>query len=390
MLDKGVPTGGKHCVPLANIFLSFIMRDLIRNNETFRIQFENQMKLWKRFIDDCGGVYLGRDGFGVFFNTLHSQFNKFELQLTYETSPVRIHLLDLEIFIDGRMFHTREHRKETATNSYVKFGSAHPKHCFKGIVKSQMIRLRRLCSRDSDFVEAIAKLRQRCINSGYDVTMVDEILGQASTLNRELTPQVRTRSGEDEKHIIRWVVLSGTAYEKQIKDFTGRINRYLDSHNIRIELVNSTGSSIGKLLFNNNVRSEVPHKCNSFCVVCNKGLRGDSEQAVSPINGRSYRLNQNLNCMDGGIYAISCACTALYTGKTTTAFNKRFCEHFRSTNSAVFDHSKHCQVGKKRENFSIQFLENVQSRGKYSLSEREYLWNSRLRGIVNIQKTLLS
>ena len=90
------------------------------------------MKLWKRFIDDCGGVFLGRDYFGVFFSTLNSQFNKFELQLTYETSHERIHLSDLEIFIDGSAFHTRE-------------------HCFKGIVKSQMIRLRRLCSRDSDF-----------------------------------------------------------------------------------------------------------------------------------------------------------------------------------------------------------------------------------------------
>ena len=121
-----------------------------------------------------------------------------------------------------------------------------------------------------------------------------------------------------------------------------------------------------------------------------KPIPAYTEHGFHPINGKSYRLNQCLNCMDGGIYAISCACTALYTGKTTTAFNKRFCEHFRSSNSAVFDHSKHCQVGKKRENFSIQFLENVQSRGKYSLSEREYLWNSRLRGIVNIQKTLLS
>ena len=302
-----------------------------------------------------------------------------------------INLLDLEIFIDGSAFHTREHRKETATSSYVKFGSAHPKHCFKGIVKSQMIRLRRLCSRDSDFLEAITQLRERCINSGYDITMVEEILAQAGTLNRELTPQVRNRSVEDEKHVIRWVVLSGTAYEKQISDFTVRTNRYLDSHGIKLELVNSTGSSIGKLLFNNNVRSEVTHKCNSFCVVCTKGLRGDSEQVVSPINGRDYRLNKNLSCVDGGIYAISCACTALYTGKTTTAFNKRFCEHFsKSSNSAVFDHSKHCQVGKKRENFSIQFLESVHSRGKYSLSEREHLWNSRLRGIVNIQKTLLS
>ena len=31
MLDKGIPTGGKHCVPLANIFLTYIIRDLMNN-----------------------------------------------------------------------------------------------------------------------------------------------------------------------------------------------------------------------------------------------------------------------------------------------------------------------------------------------------------------------
>ena len=50
---------------------------------------------------------------------------------------------------------------------------------------------------------------------------------------------------EDEKHVLRWVVLSGTAYEKHISDFTVRINRYLDFHGIKIELLNSTCSSIG-------------------------------------------------------------------------------------------------------------------------------------------------
>jgi hypothetical protein len=309
------------------------------------------------------------------------------LQLTYETSHERIQLLEIEIYIDDNQFHTKEYRKETATNSYVKFGSAHPKHCFKGIVKSQMLRLRRLCSKNSDFIDAIAKLRQRCMNSGYDMVMVDSILGQANTLTRELIRNIRDNS--EEKHSIRWVVLSGVAYERQIKNFACRINRYLDPHDIKLDLVKSTGSSISNLLFNNNVKSEVSHRCSSSCTVCTKGLRGDNEQVVSPINGRSYSLSKNLNCSDGGIYAISCACTALYTGKTTTAFTKRFNEHFgKNSNSAVFDHAKHCQVGKKKEDFSIQYLENVHSRGKYSLSEREHLWNSRLRGIVNIQKTL--
>lgn len=273
--------------------------------------------------------------------------------------------------------------------SYVKFGSAHPKHCFKGIVKSQMFRLRRLCSKDSDFMHAIGKLRQRCMNSGYDMVMVDSILSQASVLDRVLTPMVRDNNSDSDTHLIRWVILSGTAFEKQIHDFTARINRSLQNHNIKVEIVKSTGSSIGKLLFNNNVKSHVPHVCNN-CDVCSKNLRGDPGEVISPTNGRSYPLNKNLNCSNCGIYCVFCPCLALYTGKTTTYYSNRFDEHFSSSGSAVFDHMKHCQVGKNKEDFKIQFLENMYSRGKYTLSEREYLWNERLRGIINIQKTLRS
>ena len=287
MLDTGIPTGGKHCVPLANIFLSYILKDLINTNPAFRIQFETKMKLWKRYIDDCGGVFVGRDEFQNFFSTLSGQFNKFELQLTHEMSHEKIQLLDIEIFIDNQQFHTKEHRKETASNSYVKFGSAHPKHCFKGIVKSQMYRLRRLCSRDSNFTEAIGKLRQRCINSGYDKVMVDGILAQASTLERVLTPRVRDNNTDI--HSVRWVILSGTGYEKQIWDFTSRINRSLKNHNIKLEIVRSTGSGIGNLLFNNNEKSVIQHVCNlQNCNVCSKRLRPESNEVISPTNGRSY------------------------------------------------------------------------------------------------------
>ena len=62
----------------------------------------------------------------------------------------------MEIFIEDQQFNTREYRKETARNFYVTFRSAHPKHCFKGIVKSQMYRLRCLFSRDSDFTSAVS------------------------------------------------------------------------------------------------------------------------------------------------------------------------------------------------------------------------------------------
>ena len=116
ILNKGIPTGGKHCVPLANIFLSYILRDLLDCNPLFRAKFEGNLKLWKRFIDDCGGVFVGKDEFNVFFELLNNQFNKFDLSLTNEISEKFIHLLDIEIYIENGQFHTREYRKETASN----------------------------------------------------------------------------------------------------------------------------------------------------------------------------------------------------------------------------------------------------------------------------------
>ena len=387
ILNKGIPTGGKHCVPLANIFLSFIMRDILHTNPEFKATFENNLKLWKRFIDDCGGVFLGKNEFGAFFETLNAQFNKFDLHLTNEISEESIRLLDIEIFVEDGQFHTREYRKDTATQSYVKFGSAHPRHCFKGIVKSQLLRLRRLCSRNCDFMEAVNQLRQRCINSGYCPQMVDSILQQAHNLQRNLNPV--TRHTESEINSVRWVILSGTSYEKSIENFASRINRTLAHHKIKLDIVKSNGSSIGKLLFHNNVKSTIHSTCTRRCDVCSNDLRNENSQVESPTNGRSYPVDINLSCSDRGIYSISCSCLSLYVGKTTKKFHQRFKEHFqKSKTSAVLEHSRTCSVGKEKSDFSIQYLENMYSRGKYSLSEREYLWNERLRGMLNIQKTL--
>ena len=163
--------------------------------------------------------------------------------------------------------------------------------------------------------------------------MVSGILSQASSLDRVLAP--RTTDINPGTHVVRWVVLSGSAYEKQIQNFTGRINRSLQNHNIKIELVKSTGASFAKMLFNNNVKCRSEHACIN-CDVCSKNLRGDSEEVISPTNGRSYSLDKNLNCGNCGVYCICCACLALYTGKTTTFYSNRFDKHFTTPGSRWF------------------------------------------------------
>ena len=95
--------------------------------------------------------------------------------------------LDLEIFKDDGFIHTREHRKSISVNKYLSVTSALPRHTFLGIVESQMNRLRKLCSRDLDFKNAIKNLELRYLASGYENNMVTEILNSAESLSRNLS-----------------------------------------------------------------------------------------------------------------------------------------------------------------------------------------------------------
>ena len=118
-------------------------------------------------------------------------------------------------------------------------------------------------------------------------------------------------------------------------------------------------------------------------------MRPDSNEIVGKISNFRYHIDTNINCENCGIYRVSCPCTAAYTGKTTTNFCRRCDEHFQVyKESSVLEHSKVCPLGRNKEQYTIQFLENGLNKGKYTLSEREYLWNERLGGELNVQNIL--
>ena len=108
---------------------------------------------------------------------------------------------------------------------------------------------------------------------------------------------------------------------------------------------------------------------------------------MGPGAGPKYYINPNINCKHSGIYGITCNCVDQYSGKTTVTNGKRFGEHW-SKSTSVRTHLNSCSSKPTLGEVKVQFLENVWDRGKYSLSEREYLWNKRLKGTINIQKVL--
>ena len=150
----------------------------------------------------------------------------------------------------------------------------------------------------------------------------------------------------------------------------------------------STGSTIGNLLFNNHEIYE--RKCeNKKCSICIGNHRSIDYKVQSKITAFKYSIDKNVSCKDSGIYRVTCPCSAAYTGKTTTSFTQRFKEHFQiNRESSIQEHTKKCRLGQNKEDFKIQFLERISKRGKHTLSEREYLWNERLGGEINVQKIL--
>ena len=405
MLNQGIPTGAKHSVPLANIFLTFILLELYNKNIDFKNNFESKLKLWKRFIDDCGGIIHGKiDIFADFFQKLRSHFNRFDLDLTCDTDTHVINddtvieknekfvtFLDMEIFKDENSIHTREHRKETSALAYLKYNSAHPRHTFAGIIKSQLYRIRRLCSRNIDYETAVRKLRQRCISSDYPTKIVDNILKTAPNLLRTIktktSPKLR---GQDEIPAVKLVVLSGTVYGKQFTEFVTQMNKLAHPH-FKVKLINSTALSIGQLLFRNCADKRESTNCDPSCFICSNNMSNSGGVVTSSITNIPYKTDQNLNCNDGGIYVATVGCKQQYSGKTTTPYNNRTFEHFHKIRTGtIFTHKISCDKCSELSDCSISFMEHYWDRGKYTLSEREFLWNYRIKGRLNIQKTLKS
>ena len=273
------------------------------------------------------------------------------------------------------------------------YTSAHPKHTFAGIVKSQLVRLRRICSNDSDFLNSVDELKVRCVNSGYSIAMVNRILALAPSLQRNLmyTPSKLVDNVSNELLNVRLVVLSGTGYENDFSKFSRRMNFLFQNSGLHIDIVSSTSLSLSRLLFNNNNNKEKQlslHCTDSKCQVCKYDILNVSGRITSNATGCSYAIDNTLRCTNGGIYVVTGACHSQYTGKTVD-FCKRFKEHLStSKSSTVYQHKTKCAKCYIPQDFGVTFVESTSSRGKYSLSEREYLWNHRIKGSMNVQKTL--
>lgn len=159
---SGTAMGKKWAPSYANIFMAEWEREALPQCLLLPI-------FYRRFLDDIFMVWThSLDDFWQFFDFLNN-FHP-SIKLTADVSDKSMNFLDTTVFKSDDIDQTHKldikvHFKKTDTHQLLHKSSFHPKHTFAGIIKSQILRFHRICTRNSDFEEAcflvFSKLKER-------------------------------------------------------------------------------------------------------------------------------------------------------------------------------------------------------------------------------------
>ena len=177
---NGVAMGTKMGPSYANLFIGFI------ENKFFSNYHGPKPDLYKRYINDCiGATSSSKEELNLFINAVNS-FHP-ALKYTWEISENSLVFLDIKLSINDNGLSTSVHYKPTDSHNYLLHSSSHPQHVKNAIPFSQFLRLRRLCSDDTD--NKCEEMCQFFKKRGYPDSAVTTGKHRAQEIDRETALQ---------------------------------------------------------------------------------------------------------------------------------------------------------------------------------------------------------
>ena len=177
----GTSMGKKFAPKYANIFMAHFENKAIS-------KCSKKPQAYYRFLDDIFILWpFSLEEFDQFLTIFNSEHPTIKFTPTiHETA---IDFLDVTIFKGPRFqetgnLDTKVYFKPTDTHQLLHKSSFHPRHTFKAILKSQIIRFRSICNNDSDFEQACKTLFSALTKRGYSRTFIRTIKSET------LTPKV--------------------------------------------------------------------------------------------------------------------------------------------------------------------------------------------------------
>ena len=408
----GVAMGSKVSPSFANLFMSNF-------EEKYVYTYPIKPILWLRFIDDIKMVWThGTENLNMFVTHLNSVHNS--IKFTIDMSPLQINFLDTTVKLDAnRKMYTTLYTKPTDSHTYLHYTSAHPTHQKKSGPYSQLVRIRRICTKYIDFVTNAEKIISYYKTRGYPNLILQEALEKAKLLDRTiLLTQNNTHTiqrndnnlimiithnpaNPDVKGIIQkhWPIINNAKNLSVLhnQEITLASRR---PKNLRDKLVRARANPITK--HKNQISGRINNPCayanNDNCKYCNKMLI--TGKITSSVTKRDYTVPDTGTCGSNNlVYLITCTkCNTQYVGETGNTINQRFYHHFYDIKNlsdplnappSMRDKTysplaKHFATNDHTlDDMSIQIIEHLTTppEDKLQRRTREYFWIQQLKTV---------
>ena len=343
---SGVSMGSRMSPSFASTYVGRLEHDVLLNPQ--RNPYLQHMVSYKRYIDDVFFIWTStEDKLRDFHCFLNSQDE--HLKFTISHDKCQMNFLDILVCNNDGSLSTSLYRKPTDRNSLLHGQSYHPLALKKSLPISQLNRVRRICSSDTDFKQQQAALETRFLQRGHKREWVTEAsrrfdgVSQTDCLTstRDKTndgrilcaipfsPLSKEMSTVIQKH---WHIV---ATDPSLKKLTSppRIV-FKRPPNLRDMLVRTdnppypppTSSRLFSPLPSGN------YKCGK-CAQCH--FTKKSHTFTHPQSGKSIPIKGVICCSTPGvIYMLRCQCGLCYIGKTSRPLKTRISEH----RSAIRNH----------------------------------------------------
>ena len=174
---KGYGMGTICALSCANIFMDRFEKILI-------YPFIKEFSLiYLRFIDDIFFIWTGnKKDLMKFLNELNTKHESIKSE--YQISKASITFLYTGVYIKNKKLYMKTYRKQTDRQTFLNINSEHPKSLKTIISYSQALRIKRICSKTTDFEHHLHELKERLVNQGYNKIAIDQQFSKFKTISR--------------------------------------------------------------------------------------------------------------------------------------------------------------------------------------------------------------
>lgn len=344
----GTAMGKKYAPSLANLYLQYFDHMAMHG---FRIKPE----YYARFLDDIFIIWYGSleelSEYNIFLNSLIP-----DIEITLKHSHDKVDFLDTTVYKvsdnnsiseNNCMLNTKIYFKDTDTHQLLHTESFHPKHTTTGVLKSQVLRFKRISSTYEDYAEACYILFQALQQRGYSRSKLRKMKRDVWLLQDQPKTAAATKPGQT--NLIPLVLRYNQFGNKFMHLWKNIINNNSELSDCRLVAAYSKNRNLASYLVSSKLKplqtngttankQNKQNSSNTFtacgsgrCYTCRFHASNQSH-FQSTTQHTQFNFTGNFSCDSSNIiYLITCRkCLLQYVGETGRTFRERMTDH-RST-----------------------------------------------------------